>query len=137
MDIKNNMLRIVLALLFSLGLSINVTGQTKDRQIAIFVYCDKSVSTPVSALSSRLSSSLIDGNNSSYIVVDRSEEIIETLRKEYQYQGTGLVRDDQLSAVGEQMGVDMICAINITYYSDYNQYFFDCKLVNIETTQIE
>ena len=108
-----------------------------NRQIAVFVYCDKSVTTPVNALSSRLTSTLVDGGNSQFVVVDRSEEILELLKKEYQYQGSGLVRDDQLTSIGEHWGVDLICAINITYYSEYNQYFFDCKIVNVESRKVE
>lgn len=127
-----------LCALFLMLINVPFGGQNEGKQqVAVFVYCDKSVSTPVNALTSRLTSSLIDGGNSQYDVVDRSEEILELLKKEYKYQGAGLVRDDQLTSIGEHLGIDLICAVNITYYGEYNQYFFDCKMVNMETRKVE
>lgn len=128
---------LLLTFLIYFGQSYNIFAQDTKRQVAVFVYCDKSVTTPINALCSRLSSSLAGGDNSQFIVVDRSEEIQQVLRTEYKYQGSGLVRDDQLTAIGEQLGIDLICAINITFYSEYGQYFFDCKLINVESAQVE
>ncbi|MBP5721286.1 MAG: hypothetical protein J6W82_09540 [Bacteroidales bacterium] len=130
-------LSLTVALVFIFSSLFGQNEVNVKQQVAGFVYCNKSVTTPVNALSSRLTSSLVDGANSQYVVVDRSEEILELLNKEYQYQGSGLVRDDQLTSIGEHLGVDLICAINITYYSEYNQYFFDCKMVNVKSRKVE
>lgn len=110
---------------------------TSKKHIAVFVYCDETVSTPINALRAKLTSSLINSENSPYDVVDRTDEILKVLKEEYKYQGSGLVKDDQLVSLGEQLGANYICVVNVTYYSEYNQFFFECKTIDIEKRLIE
>lgn len=110
--------------------------EPKDTTYAVFVYCDKSVTTPLNALRSELVSSLVNNSHGRYHVVDRTEEILSLLRKEHQYEGSGMVRDDQLIKIGEHLAANYIVAIRVTNYKEYNQYFFDCDIVGVENREI-
>ena len=125
--------------LLSLLVGYTCFGQTNDeaKQVAVFVYCDKSVTTPVSALRARLTSTLVNEVDVSYIVVDRTDEILSVLRSEYDYQGSGMVRDDQLVNIGDHLGAYYLCVVSVTYYPEDQQYFFECKMVNVGTRRIE
>ena len=129
---------VFVALLFGM-MSVVGFAQTNDeaKQVAVFVFCDESVTTPVNAMRAKLTSTLVNEVGDSYQVVDRTAEILSALKSEYNYQGSGLVRDDQLVSIGEHLGAYYLCVVSVTYYSDFNQYTFECKLVNIETRRIE
>lgn len=108
--------------------------KAQKPQVTIFVYSDNN--TPTTALRSQLTSSFLEGDNSEYGVVDRTEEILNQLKQEYQYVGSGLVNDDQLISVGEHLESNYICVVAITFYADYKQYFFDGKLIDVNTRQV-
>lgn len=108
--------------------------KAQKPQVAIFVYSDNN--TPTTALRSQLTSSFLEGGNSEYGVVDRTDEILNQLKQEYQYVGSGLVNDDQLISVGEHLESNYICVVAITFYADYKQYFFDGKLIDVNTRQV-
>lgn len=102
--------------------------------VSVFVYKDKDITTPLNALRAELTSSLINASNGSYFVLDRSEEILNALRKTFQYQESGLVRDDQLVAIGQQLGEKYLYVVSVVYYKEFDQYFFEGKFINIETS---
>lgn len=110
--------------------------EPKDTTYAVFVYCDQSVTTSLNALRSELVSSLVNNSRGRYHVVDRAEEILSLLRKEHQYEGLGMVRDDQLIKIGEHLAANYIVAIRVTNYKENNQYFFDCDVVGVENREI-
>lgn len=112
----------------------SILALAQNSQLAIFVYSDNN--TPTNALRSQLTASFLNGGNSIYGVVDRTEEIFAHLTQEYQYQGSGMVRDDQLVSIGNQLAANYICVVAITYYPQYEQYFFDGKIIDISTRQI-
>lgn len=107
----------------------------ENASVAIFVYnTDNSI--PTNALRSQLTTSFLEGGNSIYDVVDRTDEILSYLQQELKYQGSGLVRDDQLTSIGEHFGANYICAVAITHYPQYNQYFFEGKIIDISTRKV-
>lgn len=110
------------------------SGQDKGR-IAVFVYPKGGIVTPLDALGAELTHAII-GSAKNVDVVDRSDEILEYLRKEHHYQESGMVRDDQLVAIGEHFGADLLCVVCVTDYPEYGQYFFEGKVVNMESRQI-
>ena len=111
-----------------------IAGQDKGR-IAVFVYPKGGIVTPLDALGAELTHAII-GSAKNVDVVDRSDEILEYLRKEHHYQESGMVRDDQLVAIGEHFGADLLCVVCVTDYPEYGQYFFEGKVVDMESRQI-
>ena len=101
------------------------------KRIDVFVYADPSVTTPLNALRAELTHELVNSADSSYIVTDRTEEIWKYLRQELDYQESGYVRDDQLIKIGEHFGASYLCAVGVTNYQEYNEFFFEGTVVDI------
>jgi len=69
-----------------------------------------------------------------YIAVDRTEAILEQLDREHIYQRSGAVDDDQIKAIGHQLGVQYLCISNINPVG--KRYYLDTRLVDIVTAEI-
>ena len=69
-----------------------------------------------------------------YAAVERSAEFLTQLQKEYGYQRSGHVDVQQISRVGKQLGVDMICVAEII--AVMNTYDITVRLINVETAEI-
>ncbi len=69
-----------------------------------------------------------------YTAVDRTEAILEQLDKEHVYQRSGAVDDDQIKAIGHQLGVGFLCISNINAVG--RKYYLDTRLVDVVTAEI-
>jgi hypothetical protein len=69
-----------------------------------------------------------------YTAVDRTEAILEQLDKEHVYQRSGAVDDDQIKAIGHQLGVEYLCISNINPVG--KKYYLDTRLVDVITAEI-
>jgi len=69
-----------------------------------------------------------------YTAVDRTEVILEQLDKEHVYQRSGAVDDDQIKAIGHQLGVGFLCISNINAVG--KGYYLDTRLVDVVTAEI-
>lgn len=124
-------------LLFLLtSFSFALFAQNTKENIAIFVYSEKPLNEATNALRSRLESVLKSSVNGQYEVVDRTYEIENVLKKELQYQGSGLVSDENLVEVGKQLGASKICTAVITDYGQLEGYFIECKIIDIKKRTI-
>jgi TolB-like protein len=69
-----------------------------------------------------------------YLAVDRTEVILEQLAREHIYQRSGAVNDDQIKALGQQLGVQYLCISNINPVG--KRYYLDVRLVDVVTAEI-
>jgi len=69
-----------------------------------------------------------------YLAVDRTEIILEQLAKEHTYQRSGAVDDDQIKALGQQLGVQYLCISDINPVG--KRYYLDTRLVDVVTAEI-
>jgi len=69
-----------------------------------------------------------------YTAVDRTEVILQQLDKEQAYQRSGAVDDDQIKAIGHQLGVEFLCISNINAVG--KRYYLDTRLVDVVTAEI-
>jgi len=69
-----------------------------------------------------------------YIAVDRTEAILQQLDREHAYQRGGAVDDDQIKAIGHQLGVQYLCISDINPVG--KRYYLDTRLVDIVTAEI-
>jgi len=76
---------------------------------------------------------VISGSES-YLAVDRTEIILEQLAKEHTYQRSGAVDDDQIKALGQQLGVQYLCISDINPVG--KRYYLDTRLVDVVTAEI-
>jgi hypothetical protein len=70
----------------------------------------------------------------SYLAVDRTEAVRQQLAREHVYQRSGAVNDDQIKALGEQLGVQYICISDINAVG--KRYYLDTRLVDVVTAEI-
>jgi len=70
-----------------------------------------------------------------YIAVDRTEAILEQLDREHVYQRSGAVDDDQIKAIGRQLGVEYLCISNISPVG--SRYYLDTRFVDVVTAEIK
>jgi len=70
-----------------------------------------------------------------YTAVDRTEAILEQLDREQAYQRSGAVDDDQIKAIGHQLGVEYLCISNINPVG--TRYYLDTRLVDVVTAEIK
>jgi len=76
---------------------------------------------------------VISGSDS-YLAVDRTEIILEQLAKEHTYQRSGAVDDDQIKALGQQLGVQYLCISDINPVG--KRYYLDTRLVDVVSAEI-
>jgi len=76
---------------------------------------------------------VISGSES-YLAVDRTEIILEQLVKEHTYQRSGAVDDDQIKALGQQLGVQYLCISDINPVG--KRYYLDTRLVDVVSAEI-
>ncbi|MDR0694886.1 MAG: hypothetical protein LBF81_06275 [Prevotellaceae bacterium] len=69
-----------------------------------------------------------------YTAVERSAEFLAQLQAEQSYQRSGNVDAMQISRVGKQFGVDIVCVAEITEVR--NTYDITVKLIDVETAEI-
>jgi len=69
-----------------------------------------------------------------YTAVDRTEAILAQLDREHVYQRSGAVDDEQIKAIGHQLGVQYLCISNINPVG--KRYYLDTRLVDIVTAEI-
>jgi hypothetical protein len=69
-----------------------------------------------------------------YLAVDRTEAILEQLTREHVYQRSGAVDDDQIKALGQQLGVQYLCISDINAVG--RRYYLDVRLVDVVTAEI-
>jgi hypothetical protein len=99
----------------------NVTTTAGKQKLAVYVTRSSSIFKGKSA-SSRLIQNFT--NSGVYAAIDRTSDF----QKEIGYQYTGKVNDMQLTKLGRQFGVNLICAIDVLD-TDYT----DVRMIDVET----
>jgi TolB-like protein len=69
-----------------------------------------------------------------YLAVDRTEAILEQLAREHIYQRSGAVDDEQIKALGQQLGVQYLCISDINAVG--RRFYLDTRLVDVVTAEI-
>jgi TolB-like protein len=72
--------------------------------------------------------------SATYLAVDRTEAILQQLALEHIYQRSGMVDDDQIKALGQQLGVQYLCISDINAVG--KRYYLDTRLVDVVTAEI-
>ncbi|MCL2097588.1 MAG: fibrobacter succinogenes major paralogous domain-containing protein [Bacteroidales bacterium] len=105
----------------------NVTTTVDKQKIAIYV-----TKSSDSYKAKRVNYQLIENitNTGVFITVDRTSDFLAELK----YQGSGNVDDRQLSRLGKQFGVNLVCVIDIT--SIGNDTYTTVRIINVETGMI-
>ena len=105
----------------------NVTTTVDKQKIAIYV-----TKTSDSYKAKCVNYQLVENitNTGVFITVDRTSDFLAELK----YQGSGNVDDRQLSRLGKQFGVNLVCVIDITKLG--NDTYTTVRVINVETGMI-
>ena len=106
-----------------------VLGQEKQKVAVYVTGAEEGVNEFVGAY---LVNSIV--SSSDYIAVERTSEFMRELNKEQEYQRTGAVNDDQISQLGKQFGVQLVCMAKVGKVS--SQQFVSARLIDVETVTV-
>ncbi|MDR2591696.1 MAG: formylglycine-generating enzyme family protein [Chitinispirillales bacterium] len=69
-----------------------------------------------------------------YTAVNRTDAILAQLSKEHVYQRSGAVNDDQIKAIGQQLGVQYLCIVEISDVKG-GTFYIEVQLVDVVTAE--
>ena len=123
------MKKTVFLLLALISVSV-VFGQGEKKKVAVYVTgTEEGISEFLGAY---LVNSIV--SSSDYVAVERTSDFMRELNKEQEYQRTGAVNDDQISQLGRQFGVQLVCVAKIGRVG--TQQFVSARLIDVETATV-
>lgn len=69
-----------------------------------------------------------------YIAIERTASFLAELSKEQNYQRTGAVDDNEVSRLGKQFGVQLVCVADVSEV--FGQKYVSARLINVETAEV-
>lgn len=70
-----------------------------------------------------------------YSAIERTSAFLSELAKEQKYQRTGAVDDTELSRLGKQFGVQLICVANVI--NVFGGQYLSARLIDVENAQVK
>jgi len=69
-----------------------------------------------------------------YIAIERTASFLAELGKEQNYQRTGAVDDNELSRLGKQFGVQLVCVADISEV--FGEKYVSSRLIDVESAEV-
>jgi len=69
-----------------------------------------------------------------YTAIERTSNFLTELEKEQVYQRTGAVDDNQISRLGKQFGVQLVCVAEVS--NVLGQKYISARLIDVETAEV-
>jgi hypothetical protein len=69
-----------------------------------------------------------------YTAVERTYDFLKELDNEHEYQRTGSVDDEQISKLGRQFGVSLVCVVKVSAMN--KEYYLSARLIDVETATV-
>jgi hypothetical protein len=110
--------------------SQNTEAPAKEK-IAVYVTGNVRVDEK-KALGTKILVELI--NSGRYRAVERSDDFVKELDREQSKQMSGAVDDNQITAIGRQFGVQIICVADLT--PAFGSYQISARLIDVESAEI-
>jgi hypothetical protein len=129
---KNNTTMFKKIAITSLLFALCLTTAVGRQKVAVYVTGNNN-SAENKIIGSKLVAAI--ANDGFYEAVERTAAFLNQLKKEQQYQQSGNVADDQLSELGKQFGVDLVCVAEVVPVA--RAFFISARFVNVETATVE
>jgi hypothetical protein len=111
---------------------VSVTFGQEQKKVAVYVTgaTEEGVNEFVGAY-------LVDAiaNSSNYVAVERTADFLNELTKEQSYQKSGAVDDNQISALGKQFGVSLVCVAKVGKMGE--KQFVSARMIDVETATVK
>ena len=73
-------------------------------------------------------------NSGKYIAIERTASFLAELSKEQNYQYTGAVDFNELSRLGRQFGVQLVCVVDVS--NVFGQKYVSAHLIDVESAEV-
>lgn len=114
--------------------ALSLTTYAEKKKVAVYVTSPESVEEATRQIvGSELVAAFVANNE--YNAVERTSDFLREINKEQTYQHSGNVDDQQISDMGKQFGVDMVCVASIMPFRD--EYYINARLINVETATVQ
>ena len=120
-------LRSILIILLS---CLTITGFAQQKKVAVYVTGQQTGVNKV------LGDKLVEAfaKSGKYIAIERTASFLAELGKEQNYQRTGAVDDNELSRLGKQFGVQLVCVADISEV--FGQKYVSARLIDVESAEV-
>lgn len=117
--------------LFILLLSVlSLTAFAQQKKVAVYVTGQQSGINKV--LGDQLVAAF--AKSGKYIAIERTASFLAELGKEQNYQRTGAVDDNELSRLGKQFGVQLVCVADVSEV--FGEKYISCRLIDVESAEV-
>lgn len=112
--------------------SLGKSKQSDAHKVAVYVAKNEASRNIGRVFGDKLVAALTTSGR--YIAVERTNSFLQQLSKEQTYQRTGVVDDNEISRLGKQFGVQLVCVVDIS--NVFGEKFISARLINVETAEV-
>jgi hypothetical protein len=113
------------------GKPVKKAEAPKPLKVAVYVTGEDTIK-----LSGFAGDYLVDAivRSGKYTAIERTYDFLKELSNEQEYQRTGSVDDEQISKLGKQFGVSLVCVVKVG--SMDSGYYLSARLIDVETATV-
>lgn len=117
-------------LLIILLSALSLTAFAQQKKVAVYVTGQQSGINKV--LGDQLVAAF--AKSGKYIAIERTASFLAELGKEQNYQRTGAVDDNELSRLGKQFGVQLVCVADVS--DVFGEKYVSSRLIDVESAEV-
>jgi hypothetical protein len=117
-------------IIFFLLLVFSLTAFAQQKKVAVYVTGTDAGINKV--LGDQLVAAFVKSGK--YIAIERTTSFLAELSKEQNYQRTGAVDDNELSRLGKQFGVQLVCVADVSEV--FGQKYVSARLIDVESAEV-
>lgn len=110
--------------------ALTLTALAQQKKVAVYVTGQESGINKV--LGDQLVAAF--AKSGKYIAIERTASFLAELGKEQNYQRTGAVDDNELSRLGKQFGVQLVCVADIS--DVFGEKYVSSRLIDVESAEV-
>lgn len=110
--------------------ALSLTTFAQQKKVAVYVTGQESGINKV--LGDQLVAAF--AKSGKYIAIERTSSFLAELGKEQNYQRTGAVDDNELSRLGKQFGVQLVCVADVS--DVFGQKYVSTRLIDVESAEV-
>ena len=121
---------VFISIIFFLLLGCSLTAFAQQKKVAVYVTGKETEINKV--LGDKLVAAF--AKSGKYIAIERTASFLAELSKEQSYQRTGAVDDNELSRLGKQFGVQLVCVTDIS--DVFGEKYVSARLIDVESAEV-
>ena len=115
---------------FILFAALSLTMVAQQKKVAVYVMGQQTGINKV--LGDQLVAAF--AKSGKYIAIERTASFLAELGKEQNYQRTGAVDDNELSRLGKQFGVQLVCVADVS--DVFGEKYVSTRLIDVESAEV-